>query len=142
MLAPAAAVAFVLAVAGASLLRTGLTQLYVEDARAELGNNPSASIGDAGKAIRLDSANLDAYYIKASGQARFNRAAAARSTLLDATRQDPGNFVTWALLGDLEVRAGDLVSAGKFYGRAHELNPRDAALRALATDPASALSGK
>jgi UDP-GlcNAc:undecaprenyl-phosphate GlcNAc-1-phosphate transferase len=137
----AAALAFVLAVGGASLLRAGLTRHYLDDARAELAAHPAASIDDAGRALRLDSANLDAYYVKAAGLARFDRAAAARGTLLEAARQDLGNFVTWTLLGDLEVRVGDIRAAKAYYGRAHALDPHDPSLAALAADPRTALSG-
>lgn len=138
----ATAIAFVLAVAGASLLRAGLTRRYLDDARAELAANPAAAIKDAGRALRLDSANLDAYYVKAAGQARFDRAAAARATLLDAARQDPEDFVTWTLLGDLEVRRGNLQAARAYYSQARDLDPHDPAIAALANDPTVALAGQ
>ncbi len=136
----AAGVAFVLAVGGASLLRSALVQRYVADARSELRTHPAAAIGDAQRALRLDGANLDAYYIKAAGQARFDQSAAARSTLLAAARADPDSFVTWTLLGDLEVRLRDFGAAKAFYRRAHALDPNDPALASLAADPAAALS--
>ena len=47
--------------------------------------------------------------------------------------------MTWALLGDLAVRRGDLAEARALYGRAHALNPRDPSLDALARDPQPAL---
>jgi UDP-GlcNAc:undecaprenyl-phosphate GlcNAc-1-phosphate transferase len=141
MLVGAATVAFVLAVAGASLLRAGLTRRYLDDARSELAAHPAAAVTDAGRALRLDSANLDAYYVKAAGLARFDRAAAARAVLLDAARQDPGNFVTWILLGDLEVRVGNLPSAKGYYGRAHALDPHDPSLSVLARNPSTARGG-
>jgi O-antigen ligase len=134
----AAGVAFVLAVAGASLLRAGLTQLYIDDARSELSAHPSAALNDARRAIALDAANLDAYYLKAAALARFNNAAEAQATLLAAVRQDPASFVTWTLLGDLEVRLTDFRAAKTFYGRAHALDPQDKTLRALAIDPTGA----
>jgi hypothetical protein len=140
-LAGTAGLAFVLAVGGASLLRAGLTQLYLDDARAELSPRPSEAIQDASRALRLDAANLDAYYVKAAALARFDRAQASEQTLLSAARQDPGNFVTWTLLGDLEVRRYDFAGAKRFYSRAYALDPQDSALAALSADPASALSG-
>jgi UDP-GlcNAc:undecaprenyl-phosphate GlcNAc-1-phosphate transferase len=136
----AAAIAFVLAVGGASLLRAGITRHYLDQARSALTEAPASAITDANRALRLDSADLDAYYVKAAGYARFDRAAAARDTLLQATHEDPGEFVTWTLLGDLEVRAGNLAAAGGYYGRAHALDPNDPGLAALARDPASALT--
>jgi O-antigen ligase len=139
-LAVAATVAVVLAIGGASLLRAKLTQIYISSARSELAKNPAAAIKDAGRALRLDSANLDAYYVKAAGLARFDQAADARAALLAAARQDPGNFVTWVLLGDLDVRAGDIAGARVFYRRAHALDPNDPSVAALAAHPGAALN--
>lgn len=141
MLVARTALAFVLALTGASLLRSGLTQRYLDDAKGELVSHPSAALTDAERALRLDSANLDAYYVKAAAQARFDQAAAARSTLLAAGREDPQNFVTWALLGDLEVRLRNFGAARKFYRLAHVLDPHDPALSAIAASPQSELSG-
>lgn len=134
----AASVAFVLAVGGASLLRVGLTQVYLDDARSELGTHPSAALESSKRALALDAANIDAYYVKAAALARFNRAAESKATLLAAARQDPASFVTWTLLGDLEVRLRDFRAAKTFYRRALALNPNEPALRTLAADPASA----
>jgi UDP-GlcNAc:undecaprenyl-phosphate GlcNAc-1-phosphate transferase len=136
----AGAVAFMLAVGGASLLRAGITRHYLDQARSALSDTPASAITDANRALRLDSADLDAYYVKAAGYARFDRAAAARDTLLQAAGEDPGEFVTWTLLGDLEVRAGDLAAARDYYGRAHALDPNDPGLSALARNPAGALT--
>ena len=141
MLVGAAGATFVLAVGGASLLRVGLALHYLSDARGALAADPAAAIADAQRALRLDQANLDAYYVKAAGQARFDRATAAQFTLLEATHQDPSDFVTWTLLGDLEVRAGDLGAARASYRRALSLDPREAALKTLVADPASGLRG-
>ena len=138
--AGAAAIASVLAVTGGNLLRVGLTRHYLDDARAELAAHPTAAVVDAGRALRLDGANLDAYYVKAAGQARFGQAAPARSTLLAAVREDPNNFVTWVLLGDLEVRLRNFGAAKTFYGHAHALVPNDPTLSSLAADPARALA--
>jgi cytochrome c-type biogenesis protein CcmH/NrfG len=137
--AGAAAIAFALAVAGASLLRSELTQVYVSDARSELAKHPGAAVQDARRAIRLDGASLEAYYLEAAGLARFDRGADARATLLQAAREDPTNFVTWTLLGDLHVRLRNFSAARSFYGRAHQLNPKDPALAQFAADPRTAL---
>ena len=140
MLAGAAAIVLTLAIAGASLLRSGLALRYVHDARSELSKQPASAINDANRALRLDSANLDAYYLKAAGYARFDRASAARASLFAAASQDPNDFVTWTLLGDLEVRLRDFPAARTFYRRAHRLDPNDPSLAALAAHPRSALT--
>jgi cytochrome c-type biogenesis protein CcmH/NrfG len=60
--------------------------------------------------------------------------------LLAAAREDPHEFVTWTLLGDLEVRLRNFVAAKPFYEHAHALDPLDSQIAALAADPASALT--
>jgi len=134
----AACAAFALVVGGGSLLRSGLAQHYLNSAQSELSATPALAIADASSSLRLDGANLDAYYVKAAGQARFNRAAAAQATLLAAARADSRDYVTWTLLGDLEVRRGDFGAARVYYSRAHTLDPSDPGLASLAADPAGA----
>jgi tetratricopeptide (TPR) repeat protein len=139
-LAGTAAVALVLVIGGASLLRSTLVQRFLDDARAELAAHPAAAITDAQRALRLDSAQLDAYYLKAAGLARFGRAREARATLLAAAREDPTDFVTWTLLGDLEVRLADFKAARAYYRRAYALDPNDPSLAALVANPRGALA--
>jgi tetratricopeptide (TPR) repeat protein len=138
-LAGVAVVAFVLAVGGANLARARLTQLYLDQARSELVGHPSAAIRDASRALTLDAANLDAYYVKAAGEAFLHQAAPTLSTLLAAKREDPASFQTWTLLGDLEARLHNFSVAGSFYQRAHKLNPLDPTLATLAANPAAGI---
>ncbi len=136
----AAGVGFVLALTGASLMRSGLSQFYLDDARGSLARDPAAALTDANRALRLDGANLNSYYIKAAALARFDDAAASRAVLLQATGVQPSNYVTWVLLGDLEVRAGDIPLARHYYVAASALDPNDPSLAALVANPRSALS--
>ncbi|MDQ4129522.1 MAG: tetratricopeptide repeat protein, partial [Actinomycetota bacterium] len=78
---------------------------------------------------------MSAHYLRAAAYARFDDYRSARGALLAAAQREPHDFVPWALLGDLAVRAGDLPEARRDYGRAHALNPRDPTLAALARDP-------
>jgi cytochrome c-type biogenesis protein CcmH/NrfG len=96
-------------------------------------------VREADRAVRLDPAAIGAYYVKAAALARFGEAAAARQVLLDAADREPDRFLTWVLLGDLAVRAGDEAAARRAYGRALELNPRNTDLKRLTADPRSAL---
>ena len=41
--------------------------------------------------------------------------------------------MSWALLGDLETRRGDIPAAMRAYARASSLNPRDRELELLGT---------
>jgi predicted Zn-dependent protease len=134
-LAGGVAATVVLAIGGASLARATAARHYLDRARAELASSPLRAIDDSQRVLGIDDANLDAYYVKAAGQARFNLAAEARATLLRATQEAPQNFVTWALLGDLETRAGQLSAARGYYRRARRLDPRDPELAVLAAHP-------
>ena len=131
---------FALALTGASLMRSGLSQFYLDDAQGSLATNPAAALTDANRALRLDGANLTSYYIKAAALARFDEAEASRAVLLQATRVQPSNYVSWVLLGDLEVRAGDIPLARHYYAIARALDPNDPSLAALVADPRTALS--
>ena len=121
--------------AGASLMRSGLSQIYLDDAQGNLASNPAAALKDANRALRLDGANLNSYYIKAAALARFDEADASRAVLLQATGVQPSNYVSWVLLGDLEVRAGDIPLARHYYGIARALDPNDPSLAALVANP-------
>ena len=71
------------------------------------------------------------HYLQASVLEDLGRTPAARAELREALEQEPRNFVTYALLGDLELRAGRPAAARRQYRRALALNPRDVGLRKL-----------
>jgi len=123
---------------GLLLARQVLSEQYASDARSELTANPVAAVHDADRALRLDSAAVATWYTKAAALARLHQASASRVALLAAAHREPQNFLTYVLLGDLDVRLGDLAAAQADYRHAHVLNPRDAALAALAADPRTA----
>jgi UDP-GlcNAc:undecaprenyl-phosphate GlcNAc-1-phosphate transferase len=139
--ASALSVAVVLAVAGVSLSRQGLAEHFRLSAQGALAQRPADALRNADRALRLDPEAISSYYVKAAALARFNEPAAARSALLSATEREPHDFVTWALLGDLAVRTGDLAEARSAYNRAIKLNPRDPALRAAVRDAPTAIAG-
>ena len=140
-LAGAVAAGLALVVAGASLSRQGLADLFYDRATDALADRPADAIREANSSLRLDAENPRTYYVKAAALARFNQADAARRTLLLAAGKEPDDFVTWTLLGDLAIRRGRVEEARRNYARASALNPVDAALRKLAADPRSALPG-
>jgi UDP-GlcNAc:undecaprenyl-phosphate GlcNAc-1-phosphate transferase len=129
-----------LVVAGASLSREGLAEIYRARAQRELDARPAAAITDANRSLDIDSDAVETYYVKAAALAHFDQAAAAQATLRQALAREPNNFVTWALLGDIALRQHSMKAAKYDYGVAHKLNPRDVTLRALAADPATGLS--
>jgi tetratricopeptide (TPR) repeat protein len=138
-LLPVLGLAVVLLITGVSLSRQGLTERYRMRAQSALALHPDTALREADRAVRLDPAAIGAYYVKAAALARFGEAAAARQVLLDAADREPDRFLTWVLLGDLAVRAGDEAAARRAYGRALELNPRNTDLKRLTADPRSAL---
>jgi UDP-N-acetylmuramyl pentapeptide phosphotransferase/UDP-N-acetylglucosamine-1-phosphate transferase len=140
-IAVAAAAGVLLLVTGVSLARQGMTDLYRHRAEAALASNPGKALMEADRALRLDRSDTASYYVKAAALARFDRPREATATLNEATRRDPGDFVTWALLGDLAVRRGDVAQAARHYRRALALNPKDPQLQLSARDPGAQLDG-
>ena len=134
------AVALLIAVAAVSLARQVMTERFVDAARGALAADPAKALRDADRALRLDPEVMAAYYVKAAALARFGEGDAARATLRAAVAKEPGEYVTWALLGDLEVRRGDIPAARRAYRRAQAINPREPSLPGLIADPRSALS--
>jgi UDP-N-acetylmuramyl pentapeptide phosphotransferase/UDP-N-acetylglucosamine-1-phosphate transferase len=132
---PAVAVGLAIAVAALSLSRQGLSELYVTRAQNALADEPAKALREANRALRLDHETIAAYYAKAAAIARFGDGETAQAVLLDAARREPRNFVTWTLLGDVAVRRDEPATARRYYGRAAALNPRNAELVRLATQP-------
>ena len=129
----------VVIVLGAVLVgRAAMAEKYRSDARDALAVSPVSAISKANDSLALDDETLDTYYIKAAGYARLDEYRRARSTLLEAIRREPHDFVAWGLLGDLAVRRGDFAQAKVAYRRASQLNPRSTPLAALAEDPRAA----
>jgi hypothetical protein len=133
------AVILTLIVAGASLSRQGLSQLYRERAQNELARNPAAALTDVNRSLEIDSDSPQSYYVQAAAFAHFDQARAAEGALARALSREAGNFVTWTLLGDISARQRLFAAAKRDYTRAHELNPRNATVRELALDPSTAL---
>ena len=125
-----------LVVAAAILLgRAALADRHATDAEAALPADPRTALQESSKSLSLGHDVISTYYTRSAAYARLGDYAGARGALLDALRVEPGNFVSWALLGDLAVRHGDPALAKRYYGRAHALNPRDPGLTALARRP-------
>lgn len=134
-----AAVLLILVVAGASLTRQGLADIYRTRAQQELDSHPAAAITDADRSLDFDPDAVETYYLKASAFARFDQSVAAQVALGQALEHEPDNFVTWSLLGDIALRERRMGAAKRDYSRAHKLNPRNITLRALATHPSTGL---
>ena len=120
----ASALLSTLLVAGASLSRQGLGDVYRARAEHELASDPAASLSDINRSLSIDSDSVQSYYLRAAALARFGKDSATEAALHDALRLEPDNFVTWALLGDIATREHRPRQAQQFYANAHRLNPR------------------
>lgn len=103
------------------------------EARDEVATAPLPALQKVEESLSLNPDSVQAYYVKAAALARLDAYLPARAALLEAVDREPHNYVSWALLGDLATRRGDIPVAMRAYGRAASLNPRDRELRALGT---------
>ena len=132
-------VLIVAAVAATVLARMAIADAYRDSAARSIVAHPAQAVDKANTSLSVDPANVQASYVKAAALARQGKADQARAALLAARRREPDNFVTWALLGDLDVRRRDFVQAQAEYRRAAELDPLDANNPAgILTDPQAA----
>lgn len=106
------------------------------EAGDKVATQPLRALDEVGESLSLNPDSIQSYYVKAAALARLDAYLPARAALLEAVEREPHNYVTWALLGDLATRRGDVPAATRAYRRAAALNPRDSELRALAGRPA------
>jgi tetratricopeptide (TPR) repeat protein len=106
-----------------------LSDVSLRHARADDGQ---ARLKSARTAAKLSPWSVQARYLKAGALEEIGERAEARTQLQDALRIEPANFVTLALLGDLEARARRGRLAHRYYRQAYVLNPRDVGLEKLA----------
>ena len=109
-----------------------LSDYETRKARVVGERSAAAQLKAARAAERLNPFAVTPHYLQAGALETEGRRDAARRELRAALELEPRSFVTLALLGDLEVRAGDRRAARAFYRRASRLNPLDVGLRELA----------
>jgi len=132
--------ATVMVAAVASVLVVFGSDHYMREARAAA--SPEAALAAASTAALLNPFAVSPPQAQAAALERLGDRVAARAQLDRALAREPRNFTTLALLGDLEMRAGDEPLAREYYGRALELNPRDRGLEALAGTPRRASAAR
>jgi tetratricopeptide (TPR) repeat protein len=123
------AAAGVILVALVTLLYLG--DVYVRKARATEAVEVSKRLDSARTAETLNPWSTVPHHLQAGALEDMDRRGEARAELREAMDLEPRNFVTYALLGDLEVRAGRVERGQRLYRRALALNPRDIGLRKL-----------
>ena len=122
---PLIGVVALLAVLAAAEGRRWAADYYLARSGSELSADAGAALHDADRALDLNPESLPTHYATARAYAQLGRYDAARTTLLEATRKEPSDYVPWVLLGDLDVRHGDLARARADYRRATTLSPYD-----------------
>jgi tetratricopeptide (TPR) repeat protein len=120
------------ALAAVSLSRQALADWFRSKAQTELARSPAQAITWADRSLRLDPDAPATYYVKAAAVARSGDAPAAEQILGTAIAREPGNFVSYALLGDVYTRQGNIAAAKRAYRAALARNPREPALVVLA----------
>jgi len=133
-------IAAVLTGVAVSVVFLFLSDLYIREARDQQGKSASEQLSAARTAADLDPVSVVPLYLQASALEAEGDRSQARDVLQDALSKEPGNFVTLALLGDLQVRDGELADAARYYEKASDLNPRDTGLRQLAEQTAQSLA--
>ena len=116
--------------------RPTLAQHLRGKAQDEVQTRPLKALDTVEESLSLNPDSVQAYYIKSAALARFDAYVPARAAMLEAVRREPHNYVSWALLGDLATRRGDITPAMRAYSRASTLNPRSLELRQLSSRPA------
>jgi hypothetical protein len=135
---PIAGVVGIVALAAAAIVLVGRPTLalhYRTEAQGELRSDPRRALDTVHDSLSLNPDAVQSYYTEAAAFARLGGYRQARLALGEAIDREPHNYVSWALLGDLETRRGAIRGALRSYGRASRLNPRDRELRLLASSP-------
>ncbi len=137
---PVAAAGVVLVVLGAVLLgRATVAERLKLDGEAHLASNPTGALHDAQRSLAFDGASVEARYLESAAYERMGDYARSRGALVAAIEQEPSDWVTWGLLGDLAGRHGDFRTARIDYRRALALNPREPSIKAAVRNPRSTL---
>jgi len=131
----------VVAVTAIAILATVVTStLFLGDAferkarAARLDGDAAGQLSAARDAHRFLPWHSSPHHLAAGALEALGRPVEARRELRVAIDLEPDNFVNYALLGDLEVRAADRSAAKRWYGEALRRNPRDVGLRILSGD--------
>jgi hypothetical protein len=118
------AAAFV-AIAGAVTIAPRILSLHAQASaqRALDRGAPRAAVADATAALEYDPDSVPAFVLRAAGFAALHSFPYALADLKRAVADEPRNWATWALMGDLLTRRGDRPGARAAYAHALALDP-------------------
>jgi hypothetical protein len=120
-----------LLVCTAAVLALFLSDAYIQRARS-VADDPAAELSAARTAAWMDPWSVTPHYLQASAYETMGDVRGALRQLQDALALEPDNSASLGVLGDFEVRRGNLALARSYYRRALALNPLDTGLQQLA----------
>ncbi|MGA8745495.1 MAG: O-antigen ligase family protein [Solirubrobacterales bacterium] len=134
-LAPLAFIVVLILAVGAIVLigRPTVAEHLRSEAQGQLETQPRLALATAEESLSLNPESVQGHYLEAASLAKLGLYGPARAALIKAVALEPHNYVSWALLGDLTTRHGDIAPAMNAYRRAFQLNPRDRELQLLGT---------
>ena len=108
-----------------------LSDAYIERARS-MSHDPRVELAAARDAGWFDPWSVTPHYLEASALETMGHLRASFEQLNDALELEPANSATLGVIGDFEVRRGNLRAARAYYRRALALDPLDSGLQQLA----------
>ena len=96
---------------------------------------PRAAVSDATTALEYDPDSVPALVLRSAGFAALHSFTSSLSDLKRAVAVEPRNWVTWALVGDLLTRRGDVSGARTAYAHALALDPLEPELKGALAAP-------
>lgn len=91
--------------------------------------DPRAAVSAATTALEYDPESVPAFVLRSAGFAALHSFPSSLSDLNRAVAVEPRNWVTWALVGDLLRRRGDVSGARTAYAHALALDPLEPELK-------------
>ncbi len=91
--------------------------------------DPRAAVSAATTALEYDPESVPAFVLRSAGFAALHSFPSSLSDLKRAVAVEPRNWVTWALVGDLLTRRGDVSGARTAYAHALALDPLEPELK-------------
>ncbi len=113
------------AVAALTTARMELADVHQTRGQQLLVSDPVGALRQADDAIEDESGSVEAYYLRSAALARLDLGGPAKAAMYEAIAHGRKDWVSWALLGDLDTRTGDR-RAARAYRQAARLDPLDA----------------
>ncbi len=119
------------AIAGTVTIAPRILSLHAQaSAQGALNRGaPRAAVSDATTALEYDPDSVPALVLRSAGFAALHSFTSSLSDLKRAVAVEPRNWVTWALVGDLLTRRGDVSGARTAYAHALALDPLEPELK-------------